>query len=244
MTDENKTDPGKNGKEGQGLPTPDLSGGDGAASSSNTEFDFEKLAKDPKFEQFIDGLVDKKVQSTKDRRIAKLENRVNDTEDQIAAYQKYIDAGQTPAEAKRNLQIDQLLQSQGTAPEQATQVPSNSGQGSSNNGWAAVQKHMLSIAGVDENDPGLISFISGQQFKGDADYLDKLGTWIRDRNKNQSSGDGVVIQPGGSMSGGANESDAEKMSKELGDLMKNPTPNFRKIQELSAKHKALISEKQ
>ena len=241
MPTENEMDPGKSGGENLNQPNSNSSSGNGADSSSTTGLDFGALAGNPDFQKFVGEVVAKTVQSTKDRRFAKLENQVSDNQDQIAgiakSYQKYIDAGKSPDEALREMQIDQML---AAAKPEPTQVQNQNPGGAGNPGlnFAEVQRSMLAVAGIDENDQGVISFMSGDQFSGtEQEKVNKLAKFIQSRN--QPSGEGVDFQPSGSRSGGQSITDEDKLSAKIQGLMKNPTANYAEIQKLAAELQSL-----
>jgi len=237
MTIENQADPGKSGGENQNQPNSDASNSNSAASSSATGFDFGALKNDPEFVQFLD----ERLQSVKDRRIGKIQNQVKDNQDQIAeiakSYQSYIDAGKSPDEALREMRIDQMLAAGKPEPTQV-QNQNPGGAGTPGLNFADVQRSMLAVAGIDENDQGVISFMSGDQFSGtEQEKVNKLAKFIQSRN--QPSGEGVNFQPSGSRGGGQTSTDEDKLSAKIQALMTEPTKNYTEIQKLTAELQSL-----
>jgi len=244
MQKPNEKDPGLNDQDNGGLPTPKFSDQDGAQDSSKAEVDLDGLFKNPKFTDFLD----QRLQAVKDRRIGKLQGeigRLNTRQDSfeatIAKYQGYIDSGLSKDQAIRELKLDALLegQEQNQGIQDGQPVP-NGNQLGAGSDWAAVQKAMLNVAGMEENDPGFIRFVTDTKFANETDYLKKLGSYLTSRADNTPS-EGAIIQPSGGDSGQTkNQTDLEKITADLDNLLRNPTANKKQIAALREQSRQLL----
>jgi hypothetical protein len=131
-------------------PTEEPSGGsDDERSSSIDVSTFEAaLQRIESLESQLSG-----VQSKKDRAVAKTNKRLDHFSERLDSYQRYIEEGLTPAQARRELQIDELLQ--GTAGDDTRPEEPAGSRGKD----ADVDAETLETLGLGANDPNVIKML-------------------------------------------------------------------------------------
>jgi len=182
-----------------------VQGQEGASTSNDADAALiEKLLNHPKLKEELQ----KGFQSTKDKRIGKLEGEITKIQETLAGvdrYEAYRQKGLSPEDAKRQMQIDDLLNKPAPEPER----PGNAMD------WATFQ-NQLRESGV----PDELLGANPQEF------AQKL------TNKLKPASPAAIVQPAG---GSPGEPDLRKAYE--ADLAKLPRGNVQKIVELKAAYR-------
>ena len=204
-----------------GSPNQDAS----QAASPASAIDIEALAK--ALEPRLATLVEKQWQSGKDKRIAGLQGKVDGFEKQLARYLELT--GQSlDQKALRDLKIEEFLaqQSGGSSVEAAVSEAA----GNRKADTPSVDEEILSVMGLDAKDPEVVSLL-----KSGATVKD-FATLASRKKAVPASPAGVMSSPGGS----AQAESLETLTAELLELQRDPMKNWKRIQEVGAKQKALL----
>jgi len=223
MTDNMETPTGTPGAAG--VPTPTPSGTVGQTSA----VDVETLKK--ALEPFITDLVERKTQSTKDKRIAGLQGQVSDFEAKLARLEELRESGMSQKNAMEFMKLEDAVLAHAPANSQA--APQGEAAGTRETAAGVDTKSILQAMGLDANDPAV-----GEVLRSKSDPLEqtvefaKLAAARRSQPKpnpaqQMPAGGGISIQ------GETKESLTAALKAEL----EKPVHNFAKIKELNEKVK-------
>ena len=193
---------GKTVQGQQDNPSSAVVQGQEGASTSNDGLEalIEKLLNHPKLKEELQ----KGFQSTKDKRIGKLEGEITKIQETLAGvdrYEAYRQKGLSPEDAKRQMQIDDLLANK-PAPE--PERPGNAMD------WATIRNQL--------RESGLPDELLGENPQ---EFAQKLN------NKLKPASPAAIVQPAG---GSPGEPDLRKAYES--ELAKIPRGNVQKIVEL------------
>ena len=172
-------------------------------------------------EQSIPDLIERGIQSTKDRRFRPLEAGGEEGVEGLKRFKIYLDKYNDEDEAIKQMRLDQMLEA---GPSQAEVVGATD---------AAVEGRMtrfarriLATAGIAANDPSYDEFVAGHQFVSENRFYDALEEWIDTTTtkaaRQEAAGAASVSQPAGTQA--ALSGDAEELAEEL-DRLQNPSPD-------------------
>ncbi len=229
MTDNNTESGQQPGDVGQPAQPP--SGSPGTPPSS---VDLKALAE--ALRPLLAEDIQRGAQSTKDKRIAKLQGQ----QDELLARYDDLLKEMTPAKAKRELLIDQLLVNQ--LEQQSAPVPTGSA-GTTSQAASDPIAALIPNLGLEPNSSEVVAAI-----RAHSNDLPAQLAALNDLAAKKKAAQAQPPQPGSIMSsaGGATAAsgdDAESLTAKLNELMKNPAQNVEKIQEVSAKLKPLLPKK-
>ena len=187
-------------------------------------------------EPLIQVEVEKRVDSYKDKRIAKLSSEVNTFKESLAQLKELQAEGMSEKQAIQYLEMQDFLKGQGqevppaAPPEEEPAVQPK----------VAVDDYLSAIlkaTGLTSNDPDVVNILR------DSDPLKRLtaiGELAETRKQAQTTpGSAAAVLPSGA--GGAVESETlESVTEELRVERTKPIKDFKKIKELSEKHKELL----
>jgi len=180
------------------------------------------LEKFDSLEQSIPDLIERGIQSTKDKRFKPLEALGEEGVEGLKRFNSYLKKyGGDEDEAIKQMRLDQMLES---GPSKAEVVGATD---------AAVEgrmtrfaRRLLATAGIANNDPRYDEFVAGHQFVSENRFYDALEDWIDTTTtkeaRQKAAGAASVSQPAGTQAGLS--SDAEELAAEL-ERLQNPSPN-------------------
>lgn len=150
---------------GQPTPTGSQGAGNGQPSSTDVPVFTDAQA------AYVQQLIEKQWQSGKDRRIASLDEKVNDIDARLNRYDELRNLGMSPQQARREMQLDELLQSR-SAPAQAQ------GTSPANGVPQATQpsvefENVIKAVGLDPNDRD-VWMLAGKHGKDQAAFTHAL----------------------------------------------------------------------
>jgi hypothetical protein len=202
-----------------------------------TSFDVDALVgafkANPAFASLVKDLALPVAQSTKDRRIAKQEQRLDDFEQQLARFNELKAEGWNDAQAQRLMK----LEASEPQPEGQNQAAPASSPGSGQQA-PGVNTDLLSVLGLQINDPDVVETIR-QGKLSDSDFISlAIG-----RKSRQVQPNPALVVPTGTGLQASGQDELETITAQLAEAMRNPTANFARIQELRQKSAALLTRK-
>lgn len=179
----------RQGGEQQDLPNSDASQTDsGQHTSQGLDLDtiVKSLREDPEFLTLIDDRAERKAQSTKDRRISKLETEVTGFNERLDRYEQLRKEGRSPEQARQQLQFEDDTQwlrrfrekTEGTRT--STQAPQGSGEGLSDN-----VKAVLTALKIDADNPEVVKALQGKS------YVDAVNNAVEISNRLRASDEAI-----------------------------------------------------
>jgi hypothetical protein len=172
------------------------------------------------------------LQSDKDKGTAKNAKRLNTLEEQLARYDKYLAKFTEPAEAKRQMAIDDLLaggrQETGESAEQQARPGSQATAPTVDYSATLIATHL------DGSDAEVTAIIR------DSDNP-RLSLWElaeRRASKPQTQANPAQVMSTGG--GGSVGNEAEALTAKLQTLLKNPTANMTEISKVQAQLESLV----
>lgn len=206
----------------QGTPNPDAS----AAASQSSAIDYDALAK--ALEPRLAKLVETQWQSGKDKRIAKLQGKVDGFEAELNRYAE-LTGQPLDQNALRNLKIEKLLEQQAGGLDGEAAVSEAAGTRKADT--PSVDEETLAAMGLDAKSAEVVSLLQrGAPFK------EFVALANAKRSVPAASPASVMSSPGGM----AQTETLESLTAELESLMRDPRKNWKKIEEVGAKQKALL----
>ena len=202
-----------NGADGQ----PTQSGSEPKASPS---FDVEAWAVG--LDAKLDELVEKKVQSFKDKRFDRLTGKVDDFSSQLAEFKKLTESGLSEDDALWRMKVEQKLNE---APQEGTQGKAGS------SGASVDTQAILKEMGLDENTPEVANIL--REKKDIASQLVAFAQLSATHQSRSSTPNPAAVQPSGA--GTPTDENIEVLTERLAKLRENPAKNYKEMQEISAK---------
>jgi len=217
-------------------------------SATPTEDVTALLERLDKLEQDIPDLIERGIQSTKDRRFKPLEALGEEGVEGLKRFKAYLDKYNDEDEAIKQMRLDQMLEA---GPSKAEVVGATD---------AAVEGRMqrfarriLGTAGIAANDPRYDEFVAGYSFVSENRFYDDLEAWIDTTTTKEArqvaAGPASVSQPAGTLA--SLSGDADELAEELARLQ-NPGPdepgvthpdNMARRKEILAKLKTLTPQR-
>ena len=218
MADETQLESGPSGE--QELPTPSFSDKGDSSTSTGADEIVSKLT--PVLEQ----IVERKLQSVKDKRIGKLEEGQSNL---LAVLEEM--GVQIPKEARTELRLREL---EGQKSPQSTQPAPVRDDGSSQQKAAVTEAIAeLNKYGLSSNDPGFIELLRGKYASRDAFDKAVMGHIVGKLAPPKPANPADVVQaPATAASSGSGDT-AAKIAR-LAELQKQPTKNKVEIAQLAA----------
>lgn len=221
-----------------GLPggTADANQNASTGSGTPTSVDVEALAK--ALEPRLEALVDRRFQSGKDKRIAKMEGRQDGFESQLARLKELQGEGFTEKAALRMMKME---------GEPDGQSLDQSGEGATPQGRAGSQPQasganyadsLIAALGLPVNDAEVLRVRAGEDPIQVVTQLTNLAQ--RRKQTTPVAPNPAALMPTTGGSSVPAPDDLESLTAELTSLMKNPTANIVRIKELSKKQLALL----
>jgi len=201
---------------GGGLPTPRFEEPGVQQASSLSDSEIAALLKSPHVAQVIEDLVERKLQSEKDRRIPKIERRMDDAEKALAQFKEYLKAGMTPDQAEHQVKLDQTMEYVDQLRNSQAAFPASQPQGSGKEQAVAEAMTLLKEAGL-ENDPEVAQLFQSKTYQNGGELLKDVAALVIKRSTGIVN-PAVAIQSGGG--GVSSTPDAEGLTKELEGLLK------------------------
>lgn len=201
-----------------------------AQGTSTSAIDYDALAKALK--PIITDEVSRSVQSSKDKRIAGLQGKVNDFEAQLAEYQQLLDEGFSKDAAKRFMKLQDSLRE----PGQETAEPANQqsvSNGTRDKGGSSVDGSVLEAIGLDPNSPEVTELL-----RNNASLEDYVNLVVKKKAKPAPQPGGVMSSPGATAPSSGDELD--EISSELNRLYLNPRSNQSRINELMLRQEQIL----
>ena len=175
------------------------------------------------------------LQSDKDRGVHKVSKQVDSLAEQIAKYEEYRKSGKEPADAWRNLQIDEMLAERNLTSQ--TEVPAQDAVGTASLP-AGVDAQVLEGLGLEANAPEVVELLR----RDGAVLNDFLELAVQQRLKNQRPANPATITTtGGGEAVGPD--DLEAVTAELNAELAKELPDRQKVKELGAKQRSLLPRK-
>ena len=141
-----------------GLPSQEFPGG-GDQASIDARAVAAALKEDPEFANLLKNLAGAGAQSAKDKRMDRIENKQVVFEERLARYEEYIEQGMTPAQAKRQMKVDDALEYVETMSTSAPIAPQPAKVGSQGSGAEADAQELLTQAGISKDDPEFLELM-------------------------------------------------------------------------------------
>ena len=222
---ESELESGQITPETEETPTPAVPSaktGDKQPSAAPTEDVTALLEKFANLERSIPDLIERGIQSTKDRRLDALGALGEDGIQSLKRFKSYLDKfGGDEEKAIKEMRVDDLLQ---TGPSKAEVVGATD---------AAVEGRMqrfarriLATAGIAANDPRYDEFVGKHRFVSENRFYDDLENWIdattTKEARQQAAGAASVSQPAGSQA--ALSGDADDLAAEM-ERLQYPGPD-------------------
>lgn len=214
------------GDEGQ--PNPETS----TDGDEQTSFDVEAIA--DALDPLIDQKVQKQWQSGKDRRIAKLEGKVDDFESKLVDYQEMVDRGVSKEDALWRMKVDAQLASQ-DEPEGDNSTPTEGEPGSSKQKASVDTVNLLDKLGLDENMPEVANILRDEK-----DSIKQVAAFADLAVKNKSSATQENPATIASSGGQVGTPDVTQLTEELEKLQNFPSQNWERISEIGAELDKII----
>lgn len=213
----------------QGSPNPEASQEkDVQQSSFDAKAAVTALQESPEFLE----LLSRQTQAVKDRRFNKLEGQLGNLEEQLAKYEEYRKLGKSPEEARREMQIDQLI-AEGRVPTEPQQLPGKQT-------VAPVDTKLdefFQAFDVDPTGPEATQLIRD----GKTDTV-SLTRFVIEQEKRQSAPPNPAsIMPAGSGDSVISD-DIDEIHRQLVAAQKAVPKDWQKIRELNAKFHELSSQ--
>ena len=230
MPEDTKDEGSKSEEDVRTPPVPELSAGSADAGSAPSGFDADALAKrlegiDSKLSALdkLDDLVDARVKSIKDKRLAKLAK----ADEILAAVEA---AGGDPEKIRGKLEYDELLGRLDSIEERVS-----AGAGGTASGREAQAKPSLvddtrnfllqkqDELGVTLTDDELLKLKDSRRFKNESDWFGELTTQIVKKVKQSNISSGAAIGEGGE--GVPPSAEDEELLAEYEKMLKHPLGN-------------------
>ena len=206
--------------EGQELPTPEFSESGDSSTSTGAEDIVSKLL--PQLEQIIE----RKVQSTKDKRISEIEKVLGGRSKILAELES--DGVNIPQEVRTKMEIRELreqIAGQSTQPAPAVVDGSTTQKAAVTEAIAELRKYELS-----ENDPAFIELLRGKYKSREEFDLKVKGHIIGKLAPSKPANPADVVQsPAAARPSTVN---VDALAAEMQTLSREPSKNFKRIQEI------------
>jgi len=184
----------------------------------------------------IQGLVQKEVQSFKDKRFSKLDEQVGGFAEQLARLDQKVANGLTRDQALNEIQLEDRL----AALEQGLAVQSQgTGNPTNNVAGAEAAQAVLKALGIKENTPEVTKIFS--EHKDVEAQIAEILKLSATRGTGQEAPNPASVQPSGA---GSNAyQDADQIAQRLDELYRNPTENLAEIARLNEVLDAMIDKR-
>lgn len=133
-------------------PSQDVSGSGDQPTSSISAEALARAFEDPNVQEVLDGLVERRVQSQKDRRFNKIERKQDDLESIVAEFKTWKDKNLSDEDALFRMKVDRFMSQQNEAPQ--SQTP-----GKPTPAASAEATSIAQALGLDENAPEVVKAI-------------------------------------------------------------------------------------
>lgn len=155
MSDQEYTrTPGASGQPSQELP------GSDDQTSITAQAVAAALKGDPEFANLLKNLSGAGAQSAKDKRMDKIENKQAIFEERLTRYEEYIQQGMTPAQAKRQMKVDDAVDAVERMGTSSTEVPHKPPVGNqAGDGAETEAQELLKEAGIAVDDPEYLELL-------------------------------------------------------------------------------------
>jgi len=212
------------------------SGQDGASGDKSqppSAVDVKELA--AALRSDVEAMVDRKMQSQKDTRIAKLTSRTDTFEERLKRLEELKADGMSEKAALRFMNLEDRLPQSSEAEQTQAQTPQPKAGGTAEVSASKLTQQLTQQLGLDANDPELTSI-----FRAENEFSVQVATMLalaekRKRAMDASTNPAQQMPVGG---GSAIQSvDKEAIAAEILRLSLDPSKNYARIQELNAKLK-------
>lgn len=217
---ENETLDGDNGQPTQ------TSSNQGSETSA---IDYDALAK--ALEPTLAKMVERQTQSTKDKRIAKLQGAVNGFETQLAEFEQLTKGGLSRDVAMRLMNLQNPRETDEVELEPVSQ---QSSAGKQDNVASSVDSDTLEAIGLDPNSPEVTNLL-----RRNASLEDYVGLVVKSKKAKPTPQPGGVMPSPGQSSPNFSE-ELDEITEQLNRLYQNPRSNQKQINELLGKQSQLL----
>lgn len=224
----------------QETPSSETSGTDAQQTSFDVNAVVELLKSNPNFASFVDERAQRQWQSGKDRRIGKLESKVDDFGSQLARFNEWTEKGKSQEEALLLMKMEDRL-----ADPDAPLLPqvSPTGEiGTQTQETPAKTQAILDAMGLDANDAEVTTIL-----REETELLAQIGkfTALAEQRRQAQT---VAPKPAQQMPGVGGqavegEDTLENLTEKLNELMREPSVNMVQIRELRKKQAEFLKPK-